>query len=134
MEITRKKVLILGPAALLVLVLLGAGIAYLTLSGEELQYKTQSALRKALPTTAAAELHSRGVTLTSPLKCKDLPGWTKDKLRASCTGTTTDKQDVQVLGSGEEKSGKSYYTILVGGRPVVQNASCLGADCRHEDG
>ncbi|WP_231329841.1 hypothetical protein [Actinomadura graeca] len=131
---TRKKALIVGPAALLVLALAGAAIAYLMLSGDELRYKTQNALRKALPTTAAAELHSRGVQLTSPLKCKDLPGWTKSKLRASCTGTTTDRQDVQVLGSGEEKSGKAYYTILVGGRPVVQNAPCLGADCRHEDG
>ncbi|WP_308166398.1 MULTISPECIES: hypothetical protein [Actinomadura] len=135
MEISRKRVLTLGPAALLVLALVGAGIAYLVLAGgDELKYKTQAALREALPTTAAAELRSHGVTLRSPLKCGDLPGWTKSRLRAACTGTTTDARDVRVLGSGDSGNGKAYYTILVGGRPLVQNAPCLGADCAHESG
>lgn len=134
-EINRKKALIAGSAAFFVLLVVGAGVAFLTLSGgDELRYKTQSALRKSLPVTAAAELRARGVALRAPLKCKDLPGWTKQKMRASCTGTTTDKRDVQVLGSGEEKTRKSYYTILVGGHPVVQNAPCLGADCKRADG
>jgi|SRR5437868_1249858 len=136
MEIPRRKVLIFVPAALLLLVLVpaSAGIAYLVLSsGDDLQYKTQAALRNALPATAAAELRSRGVTLTSPLTCRDLPGWTKHKMRASCTGTSTGKQDVLVLGSGEEKTGKAYYTILVDGRPVIQNTPCLGTDCQRQD-
>jgi len=42
-----------------------------------LHYKTQAALRKALPVTAAAELHQHGVRLGAPLRCADLPGWTK---------------------------------------------------------
>lgn len=129
-KLSRKKALILGSAALAVLVLAG-GAAFLVLSGgEELKYKTQSALRKALPVTAAAELHQRGVTLAAPLKCADLPGWTKQKLRVSCTGATSDKKPVEVIGSGETETHKASYTILVDGRPVVQNASCLGADCR----
>ncbi|TDD84075.1 hypothetical protein E1293_13625 [Actinomadura darangshiensis] len=134
LNLSRKKALILGAAGLLVLIAVGGG-AYLLLSGrDELQYKTQAALRKALPVTAAAELHKRGVDLGSPLKCDDLPGWTKKKMRVSCTGTTSDKKPVKVLGSGEEETHKAYYTILVDGRPVVQNASCLGADCVRKEG
>jgi hypothetical protein len=130
---SRKKALILGSAALLVLVVAG-GAAFLALSGgKELKYKTQAALRKALPVTAAAELHQHGVELAAPLKCADMPGWTKERLRVSCTGTTSDKKPVEVLGSGETKTAKSAYTILVSGRPVVENASCLGADCRSQE-
>jgi hypothetical protein len=132
-KISRKKALILGSAALIVLALAG-GISYLALSGgKELKYKTQAALRNALPVTAAAELHQRGVTLAAPLKCADLPGWTKERLRVSCTGTTSDSKRVEVLGSGEKKTATTYYTILVGGRPVVQNATCLGADCHSQE-
>ncbi|MFB4312155.1 hypothetical protein [Actinomadura sp. GTD37] len=126
----RKKALILGSAAFVALVLAG-GAAFLVLAGgKELKYQSQAALRKALPVTAAAELHQRGVALAAPLKCADLPGWTKEKLRVSCTGTTSDKKPVQVIGSGEKETHEASYTILVDGRPVVQNASCLGADCR----
>ncbi|NVI90373.1 hypothetical protein [Actinomadura sp. BRA 177] len=133
MKISRKKALILGSAALLVLVVAG-GAAYLALSGgKELKYKTQAALRKALPVTAAAELHQRGVTLAAPLKCEDLTGWTKERLRVSCSGKTSDKKPVEVLGSGDKKTAKTYYTILVDGRPVVENASCLGADCHSQE-
>ncbi|MFA1543366.1 hypothetical protein [Actinomadura monticuli] len=129
-KMSRKKAVILGSAVLAVLVLAG-GAAFLMLSGgEELKYKSQAALRKALPVTAAAELHQRGVTLAGPLKCADLPGWSKERLRVSCTGTTSDKKPVQVIGSGEKETHKAAYTILVDGRPVVENASCLGADCR----
>ncbi|TMQ95856.1 hypothetical protein ETD83_21975 [Actinomadura soli] len=134
MGTNRKKALILGSAALLVLVLVGGGVAFVVTGGEELKYQTQSALRRAMPVTAAAELQQRGVTLASPLKCEDLPGWTKTKMRVSCTGTTSDKKPVEVLGSGEQETSKNNYTILVDGQPVVENASCLGADCRTQDG
>ena len=130
MKISRKKALILGSAALAVLVVAG-GAAFLVLSGgKDLKYTTQAAMRKALPVTAAAELQQHGVSLGAPLKCADLPGWTKEKLRVSCTGATSDKKPVQVIGSGEKETHEASYTILVDGRPVVQNASCLGADCR----
>ena len=133
LQIGRKKALILGSAALVLLVLVGGG-AYLVLSrGEELTYKTQSALRKALPATAAAELKQHGVSLAAPLKCGDLPGWTKEKLRVSCTGTTSDKKPVKVLGSGSLETAESHYTILVAGRPIVENAPCLGADCHDRE-
>lgn len=134
-EISRKKALILGSAALFVLVVVGGGAAFLLVSGgEDLKYKTQSALRKALPDAAAAELRKHGVTLQSPLKCEDMPGWTKSKMRVSCTGTTSDKKPVEVLGSGEKETAKSYYTILVDGRPVVENAPCLGDGCDRREG
>ncbi|MFI0483952.1 hypothetical protein [Actinomadura sp. 9N215] len=134
MGTNRRKALVLGSAALLVLVLVGAGVAFVVTGREELQYKTQSALRKAMPATAAAELQQRGVALASPLKCEDLPGWTKTKMRVSCSGTTSDKKPVEVLGTGEQDSHKNNYTILVDGQPVVENASCLGADCHKKDG
>ena len=128
----RKKALILGSAALVVLALVGGGVAFLLTGRGELKYKTQSAMRRALPTTAAAELNKHGVSLASSLQCKDLPGWTKSKLRVTCSGTTSDKKQVEVLGSGEEESHESYYTILVDGHPIVENKSCLGADCKGE--
>ncbi|SFQ33271.1 hypothetical protein SAMN04489713_12799 [Actinomadura madurae] len=134
LKVGRRTALIIGSAGLLVLVAVGGG-AFVLLSGrDELTYKTQAALRNALPVTAAAELRERGVTLASPLKCADLPGWTKTKMRVSCHGTTSDKRPVEVIGSGEQRTKKSYYTILVGGRPVVENAPCLGADCAKEEG
>ncbi|WP_433469914.1 hypothetical protein [Spirillospora sp. CA-128828] len=134
LKMSRTMALILGSAALLVVVAVAGG-AYLLLSGhEELTYKTQAALRKALPVTATAELHKRGVTLTSALKCEDLPGWTPRKMRVSCTGTTSDKKPVEVIGSGEQATRKNNYTILVDGRPVVENAPCLGADCVKKEG
>ncbi|TDC67445.1 hypothetical protein E1200_14965 [Actinomadura sp. GC306] len=126
--------MILAAAALVVLVLGGGIAAYLVFRGEELTYQTQAALRKALPETAAAELHERGVKLAGPLKCGDLPSRTKDKLRVSCSGTTSDEKPVAVFGSGERETAESHYTILVAGKPVVENAPCLGADCRGEEG
>ncbi|TDC90796.1 hypothetical protein E1285_14165 [Actinomadura sp. 7K507] len=129
----RKKALILGAAALLVLVVAGGGAFLLLSGGDELNYKTQAALRKALPVTAAAELQQRGVKLASPLECEDLPGWTKEKLRVSCSGTTTDKKPVKVIGSGEQETAESNYTILVNGKPLVENAPCLGADCDNQE-
>ncbi|HEY7487309.1 MAG TPA: hypothetical protein VH912_22830 [Streptosporangiaceae bacterium] len=40
---------------------------------------------------------------------------------------------VQVFAAAEDKTKDQYFTILVNGRPVVQNAGCLGADCRKKD-
>ena len=133
LQMGRKKALVLGAAALLVLVVAGGGAFLLLSGGDELTYKTQAALRKALPVTAAAELHQRGVKLASPLECADLPGRTQEKLRVSCTGTTTDEKPVKVIGSGEHETAKSNYTILVNGKPVVENAPCLGADCDSDE-
>ncbi|MGH3238811.1 MAG: hypothetical protein ACRDNL_00425 [Spirillospora sp.] len=134
MGTSRRKALFLGSAVLLLLVLVGGGVAFVLTGREELQYETQAALRKAMPAAASAELQKRGVALASPLKCEDLPGWTKTKMRVSCTGTTSDKKPVEVLGSGEQETRKSYYTILVDGRPLVENVSCLGADCNEQSG
>ncbi|GGU06728.1 hypothetical protein GCM10010177_77530 [Actinomadura citrea] len=134
LKIGRKPALILGSAALLVIAAVGGGAFLLLSGGEELHYKTQAALRKALPVTAAAELHQHGVRLGAPLRCADLPGWTKKKMRVSCTGMTSDEKPVEVIGSGEQETRRNYYTILVDGRPVVENASCLGADCRKQEG
>ncbi|WP_165965943.1 hypothetical protein [Actinomadura sp. 7K534] len=134
-QLGRKKILILAAAAaLLVLALVGGAVAYLVFRGEELTYQTQAAMRKALPVTAAAELHEHGVKLAEPLKCADLPGATQDKLRVSCAGTTSDKKPVAVFGSGDRETAESHYTILVAGKPVVENAPCLGADCHGEEG
>ncbi|MGI5204400.1 hypothetical protein ACQEU6_22810 [Spirillospora sp. CA-108201] len=133
-SIGRKQALILGSAALLVIAVVGGGAFLLLSGGHELQYKTQAALRSALPMTAAAELNKHGVRLGAPLRCADLPGWTKKKMRVSCTGMTSDEKPVEVIGSGEQESRKNYYTILVDGRPVVENATCLGADCHKKEG
>ena len=56
MVMNRKKALILGSAVLLVLLVAGGAAWLMVTSGGELQYKTQAALRKALPTKAADEL------------------------------------------------------------------------------
>ncbi|WP_232384958.1 hypothetical protein [Actinomadura violacea] len=130
----RKKALLLGSAVLLVLVVAGGAAWLLVTSGGDLSYKTQAALRKALPAKAADELTVRGLSLQSPLKCEDLPGWTKQRMRVSCSGTTADNKQVRVLGSGEESSKRNYFTILVDGRPVVENAQCLGASCHKKTG
>ncbi|MFI0351689.1 hypothetical protein ACH34Q_14590 [Actinomadura sp. 9N407] len=124
----------LGLAGLAVIGVVAA-IAFVTLTdSKELRYPTQSALRDALGTTATAELSSRGIALRKGLTCQDLPGWTKLKLRAGCTGSTADEKPVQVIGTGEDETSEHHYTILVDGRPVVENARCLGADCEKKAG
>ncbi|MES9537475.1 MULTISPECIES: hypothetical protein [unclassified Actinomadura] len=133
LKIGRRKAMILASAALFVIAAVGGGAFLLLSGGQEIQYKTQSALRKALPVTAAAELHKHGVRLGAPLRCADLPGWTKKRMRVACTGMTADRKPVQVIGTGEQEKRRNYYTILVDGRPVVENASCLGADCVKKD-
>jgi hypothetical protein len=54
-------------------------------------------------------------------------------MRVACTGMAQGRKAVQVVAAGEARTQDQYYTILVGGRPVVQNAGCMGADCRHKD-
>ncbi|MBW8485779.1 hypothetical protein [Actinomadura parmotrematis] len=129
MKITRKKALVIGSATVL-LTGAAASASYVALAHtKELRYDTQSALRAALPAAATAELAARGVTLGRGLTCTDMRGWTKKKMRVSCTGRTADRHDVRVLGSGEDATQDQWYTILIAGKPVVQNAGCLGKDC-----
>jgi hypothetical protein len=129
-KITRVKALVAGLSGLL-LAGVAAGVAYVLLTdSKQLRYPTQSALRGALASTATDELRHRGISLGKSLTCKDMPGWNKLKLRAGCYGTTSDKRIVQVIGTGEDRTKAHHYTILVDGRPVVENAACLGPDCR----
>ncbi|GAA2435848.1 hypothetical protein GCM10010191_58230 [Actinomadura vinacea] len=124
------RVLVAGITGL-VLAGVAAGIAYVLLTdSKELRYPTQAALRASLAGSATDELRKRGITLGKALSCQDMPGWNKLKLRAGCHGTTADKRAVQVIGTGEDRTKAHHYTILVDGRPVVQNADCLGNDCR----
>jgi hypothetical protein len=99
----------------------------------ELRHKSQIALLAATPTIAGDELRSRGHYLGRPLTCWNLPGYTKRHMRVSCSGETTDSKRVQVIGTAEDKVKEEYFTILLNGRPVVQNANCLGADCRPKE-
>ncbi|MFC4910815.1 hypothetical protein [Actinomadura gamaensis] len=129
MKITRTRALVMGTLAVVVAGF-AAGAAYLTVSGsKELRYPSQKALRTGVARVGGAELARRGVTLTSGLTCADAPGWTKEKMRVSCTASTADHRPVQVIGAGEDATQTQYYTVLVNGRPIVQNADCLGTDC-----
>ncbi|MEV4256634.1 hypothetical protein AB0J52_26015 [Spirillospora sp. NPDC049652] len=129
----RAKILATGTLAVVVAGV-AAGIAYLTLfHAKELRYKTQNALRTGVARSGGEELARRGVTLTSGLTCADTPGWTKRKMRVNCTSSTSDHQPVQVIGTGEDATQEQYYTILLNGRPLVENATCLGADCRKKN-
>jgi hypothetical protein len=96
---------------------------------KQLRYRTQAALLSAVPVTATAELHARGVRLTAPLACGSMPGATMQKMRVGCTGMAKGRRAVQVVAAGQARTRDQYFTILVAGRPVVQNAGCLGADC-----
>ncbi|WP_254716012.1 hypothetical protein [Actinomadura sp. WMMB 499] len=132
---TRKKAAIMGSAVAALLVLGGVAAAAIVLvtGGRELPYETQAQLQKAMPSMAAAELETRGVTLAGPLECEETPGASKQRLRVSCTGTTADKKPVEVLGSGQLETQDSFYTILVDGKPVVENAACIGKDCEKDE-
>jgi hypothetical protein len=101
--------------------------------GRELRHKTQASLLAATPAIAGDELRSRGHYLANPLACDNMPGFTKRRMRVSCLGKTTDNKRVQVLGAAEDRVKEEYFTILVNGRPMVQNAHCLGPDCRKKD-
>ncbi|WP_245974172.1 hypothetical protein [Thermomonospora umbrina] len=127
------KVLI-GAVAAAIVVAVGVTVGYFVLfDDEELRYKTQRALRNAMPALAAAELKARGHSLSGELDCRDLQGWTKRKLRVRCAGTTSTGKPVEVIGAAEDATRREFFTVLVDGRPVVQNVPCLGADCRADD-
>jgi hypothetical protein len=127
-----KYIIRIGIPAAVVAVLGVIGLVWF-LTAKELRYGTQAALLRAVPTTAADELRARGVRLASPLSCASMPEATKKKMRVACTGKTLQRQPIEVIASGESKTQDHYYTILVNGRPLVQNAGCLGADCKKKD-
>jgi hypothetical protein len=127
-----KYIIRIGIPAAVVAVLGVIGLVWF-LSAKELRYGTQAALLRAVPTTAAAELRARGVRLAKPLSCASMPGATKKKMRVSCTGKTPQNQPIEVIASGEDETQDHYFTILVNGRPLVQNADCLGTDCQKKD-
>ena len=130
---TKKILIRVGiPGAVVVALAVGLGF-WLFGWHKELRYRTQAALLQAVPGTAADELRARGVRLTTPLACTSMPEATKKKLRVACTGTAQGRKAVQVVAAGDTKTKDHYFTILVGGRPVVQNADCMGADCRRKD-
>ncbi|MFC5187649.1 hypothetical protein [Actinomadura harenae] len=130
MKISRMKALVLGSVAVVVAGV-AVGIAYLAFwDTKELRYRSQNALRNGIARVGGEELAHRGVSLDSTLNCADSPGWTKRKMRVTCTSSTSDHRQVQIIGAGEDATQDQYYTILVDGRPLVQNATCLGADCR----
>lgn len=123
-----------------VVALIGIGMICAVLAGllmifenRELRHKSQTALLAAVPTIAGDELRSRGHYLDRPLTCWSLPGYTKRHMRVSCSGATTDSKRVQVIGTAEDKVKEEYFTILLNGRPLVQNVHCLGADCRPKE-
>jgi len=127
--------LLIGAIAAAIIATVGVGVlAYSAMTDEkELRHPTQAQLRRALPELAAAELKARGHPLKSPLTCTDMAGWTARKMRVQCTGQTAAGLPVEVYGAAEKDTVTEYFTILVDGRPVVQNAPCLAADCRSED-
>lgn len=120
----------IGAAVAVVVIGVGVAFAVFLLGGKELRYKTQAELLAAAPKIASAELHARGHRLTMPLACRNMPGATKSSMRVSCVGATAKKERVMVIGTAEDEVKEEYFTILVNGRPLVQNVNCLGADCR----
>lgn len=133
MKISRKKALITGTVGVAVAGV-AAGTVYMTFAdSKELRYKSQYAMRAGVARVGGQELTRRGVSLSAGLTCTDGLGWTKKKMRVTCTSTTSDHKPVQVIGAGEDETQNQYYTILVNGRPVVQNATCLGVDCHKKD-
>jgi hypothetical protein len=123
--------------ALGALILVGCGVAvgYLILFAhhKELRHHDQAQLLKAMPITTTAELRHRGLTLSKPLTCWNMRETTPRKMRVACVGTTTKNEKIQAIGAAESKVQEEYFTILVDGRPLVQNVDCLGADCHPQD-
>ncbi|HEX6471547.1 MAG TPA: hypothetical protein VF069_20770 [Streptosporangiaceae bacterium] len=123
----------IGIPCLAVAVALAVGLGLLlTRSHRELRYRTQAALLRSVPVMAADELRARGIRLTAPLACAGMRGASKFRLRVACTGMAQGRRAVQVVAAGQVRTKDQYYTVLVGGRPLVQNAGCLGADCRRK--
>jgi hypothetical protein len=122
----------IGVAAAVVICGIGAAVAVFLFGGKELRYKTQAELLAAVPKIASDELYTRGRHLSLPLACRNMAGATKRSMRVSCVGMTAKKERVMVIGAAEDETKDEYFTILVNGRPLVQNVNCLGADCRAE--
>jgi hypothetical protein len=122
------------PPGLRRLSLLAVSAALATLAtgcgGKELLYETEGALRAATNRSVPQELATRGHQIAGKLKCARQPGSTKSSIRLRCTGTTSAHKPVIVLASVEQDSEDSYFTILVDGRPVVENVRCLGQECK----
>ena len=117
------------------LVVATVAIVYVSLfEHRELRYGTEGALLAAVPGIASGELASRGVGLSEPLGCWNMPEATPSKLRVACEGRSTRAKRIQVIAAAEKKGLQQYFTILVDGRPLVQNAHCLGADCSAKTG
>ena len=127
--VKNKKILI-AAIAVAIFAGLGAAVAMVLTRGGGLRYQTQAELLKGLPADAKAELTARGKQLAQPLTCQNMPEADLSRLLVRCTGTTTDRQQVQVFGSALPESKAEYYTILVAGEPLVKNVGCLGADCK----
>jgi hypothetical protein len=124
----------IGALGALILVGCAIAIGYITLADHrELRHHTQAQLLQAIPGTATAELRARGLTLSKPLNCWSMAGATPKKMRVACAGQTIRSERIQVIGAAESKVQEEYFTILVDGRPLVQNAGCLGADCHAKD-
>ena len=98
--------------------------------GKQLLYETERSLRGATSRAAPQELAARGQPLAGKLSCGRQPGSTKKSIRLRCTGATNTGKPVVVLASVEVETKDQYFTILVDGRPVVDNARCLGQECR----
>jgi hypothetical protein len=127
---TRNVKIFAVVVAALVVTGVAVALVYVTLiDHKELRYKTQAALLAAIPRTATGELAKRGVTLAVPLGCWSMPEATPRNLRVACVSQTVKGKRVKVIGAGEHRVQEQYFTILVEGRPLVQNAGCLGADC-----
>jgi hypothetical protein len=132
--VTRDVKILVGAVAAVV-----AGVAVALVyagfvGGKELRYRSQAALLAAMPAMATGELTARGMPLTAPLGCWSMPEARPKKMRVACMGQTARGKRIQVIGAAEESVKEQYFTILVDGHPVVQNAKCLGADCRRKHG
>ncbi|WP_157963999.1 hypothetical protein [Actinocorallia populi] len=128
----KNKKILVAAIAVAIVAGLGAAIAVVLSRGGGTRYETQAELLKGLPAAAKAELDARGKRLAQPLTCQNMPEAGLDRLLVRCTGTTTDRQQVQVFGTALTERKAEYYTILVAGEPLVKNARCLGADCKGE--
>jgi hypothetical protein len=113
-------------------VLLAAALVTLATGcgGKELLYETESSLLRATSKFAPQELATRGYRLAGQLSCGRQPGSAEGSIRVKCTGATSTRKPVIVLASVEQESEDEYFTILVDGQPVVENARCLAQECR----
>lgn len=98
--------------------------------GKELLHSTERSLLGAASRYAPQELTARGYQMTNKLACARQPGSTKNSIRIRCTGVTKAKKPVIVLAAVEKETEDEYFTILVDGRPVIENARCLAQECK----